>query len=60
MDAKNARKLLPGTVVMRNGDNNDLGTVREVARGGFFVDWADGQRGWISYEDLRVQGITVR
>ena len=48
MTATKARQLLVGTVVM-NGDLTDLGTVRLLGPGGFFVDWESGRRGWIDY-----------
>lgn len=51
MTAKEARKLLPGTVVMWDKNPDDLGTVRDIGRYSFYVDWANGQQGWIAFDD---------
>lgn len=51
MTAKEAKLLLKQTVVMWDGNSDDLGTVLELSAGGFLVDWANGQRGWIDYRD---------
>jgi len=56
MTAKEAKRLSPGTVVMWDGNPYDWGTVRELSTTGFYVDWADGQYGWIDYKGAtRVQ-----
>ena len=47
MTEEEARRLLVGTVVMWDGDPTDLGTVRRVEFEGFYVDWENGQSGWI-------------
>lgn len=53
MNEKQARNLLPWTVVMWDNDPKQLGTVRELDINGFFVAWADGQSGWIDYKDAK-------
>lgn len=58
MTAKQARQLLPGTIVMQANNPNDLGTVRAVGPGGIFVDWENGPRGWIAFENAKA--ISVR
>jgi len=51
MTEKEARNLLPQTVVMWDRNPDDAGTVREVGYTGFAVDWANGQGGWIDFKD---------
>jgi hypothetical protein len=51
MTTKEAKRLLIGTVVMWDGDKDDLGTVRKLSDAAFYVDWANGQRGWIDFRD---------
>lgn len=58
MTEKEARRLLVGTVVMWDGDKEDLGTVRKLIANGFYVDWANGQHGWIDFQDA--QKIEIR
>lgn len=53
MTAKEAKRLLIGTVVMWNNDPDDLGTVRKLSPNGFYVDWENGQKGWIDYRDAK-------
>jgi len=53
MTAKQAKNLLPGTIVVWNGDKEDLGTVRQISGDGFYVDWENGQRGWIDFRDAK-------
>ncbi len=53
MTAKEAQKLWIGSVVMWDSDSNDLGTVRKLNPNGFYVDWENGQRGWIDYKDAK-------
>ena len=50
MTTKEAKRLLVGTVVMWDNDPDDLGTVRKLNPGGFYVDWETGQCGWIDYQ----------
>jgi hypothetical protein len=57
MTTEEARRLLPETVVMWDGNPNDLGTVVKFNFSGFYVDWADGQRGWIDYKDAEKVSI---
>lgn len=52
MTEREARKLLPGTVVYFGEDRTDLGTVRKLDRGGPYIEWEDGQKGWIAYQDM--------
>lgn len=51
MTEEEARKVLVGTVVMWDTDPDDLGTVKEFHHNGFFVEWKNGQSGWIDYQD---------
>ncbi len=54
MTTKQARYMLHQTVVIREGV---LGTVRKFNEFGFYVDWENGQRGWIAYDkaaDIKV------
>ena len=53
MKYQESKRLLVGTVVMWDGDENDLGTVRQVTSTAVFIDWANGQRGWIDHRDMR-------
>lgn len=53
MTVKEARALLLGTVVMWDNDPSDLGTVRKLGPNGFYIDWANGQQGWIDYQDAK-------
>ncbi len=53
MTTKEARELLIGAVVIRDGNPDDLGTVRKLNPNGFYVDWENGQRGWIDYKDTK-------
>lgn len=58
MNEKQARRLLPQTVVMWGNDKNDLGTVTQLGISGFFVRWANGKEGWIDYRDAK--SVSVR
>lgn len=58
MTEKQARELLRNTVVIWNNDPDDLGTVRKLSSTAFFVDWANGQDGWVDYRDAKK--ISVR
>jgi hypothetical protein len=49
--SKEAKLLLVGTVVMWNGNPHDTGVVRRRNSSGFYVDWQNGERGWIDYRD---------
>ena len=53
MKVKESKQLLIGTVVTWNGDPTDMGTVRAITPGGVFIDWANGQRGWIDHKDMK-------
>lgn len=53
MTTKEAKRLLIGTVVMWEDNPSDLGTVRKLNPNGFYVDWENGQRGWIDYRDAK-------
>ena len=57
MNEKQARQLLPGTIVMWDNDPADLGTVREIGIGGALVDWENGQAGWIDYKGFEKVSI---
>ena len=58
MTEEEARRLLVRTVVMWDGDPTDLGTVRKFSWSGFYVDWENGQSGWIDYQDA--ERVSVR
>jgi hypothetical protein len=58
MSAKQASRLLVGTVVMWEKNPNDLGTVRQVGRRGVLIDWANGESGWLDFQDM--QQVSVR
>lgn len=58
MTTKEAQALLVGTVVMWEGDPNDLGTVLSLTTAGFYVKWENGQHGWIDYQGA--ERISVR
>ena len=58
MTYEEARRLLVGTVMMWDGDQDDLGTVRKVDDIAFYVDWANGQHGWIDFYDA--EKIAIR
>lgn len=47
MTYNEAKSLLKMSVVMWEENPEDLGTVLEVGISGFFVNWENGQRGWI-------------
>ena len=53
MNAQEAERLMKkGIVVIWDGDNNDRGTVRCLNNvSGFYVEWENGQCGWIDYRD---------
>jgi len=53
MTTKDAKRLLKMTVVIWDNDPADSGVVLELGPAGFFVDWANGQRGWIDYKDAQ-------
>jgi hypothetical protein len=42
MNAQQAQLLLPQTVVMRNNDPKDLGTVYRIEVNRVWIRWADG------------------
>lgn len=51
MTGKQAKLLLPGTVVRWEDKDTVLGTVRGVhPHDGLYIDWSDGQRGWIGFD----------
>ncbi len=58
MTAKQARKLLVGTIVMWENNPNDLGTVREIGRRGVLIDWENGESGWLDCQDM--EQVSVR
>jgi hypothetical protein len=53
MDAKEAKQLLIKTVVMWDNNPADLGIVTELNLEGFLVEWQNGQKGWIDYQDAQ-------
>lgn len=52
MTYQESERLLVGTVVMWDGNRDDMGTVRKVTPAGVYIDWANGQRGWIDHRDM--------
>ena len=58
MNTKEAKKLLPLTVVVWDKNPDDLGIVRETAHGGVFIDWENGRSGWIAFQDM--EKISIR
>ncbi len=53
MTAKEARRLLIGTVVMWNENTDDTGTVRHISPTAVYIDWANGDQGWIDFKDMK-------
>jgi len=53
MSTNEAKRLLKMTAVMWDNNPDDLGMVLEIGSNGFFVDWENGQRGWIDYRDAK-------
>lgn len=53
MTEKQARNLLPMTVIMRDGDNAKMGTVKILGVNKFLVDWACGHLEWIDYKNAK-------
>ena len=51
MTTNTARRILLYTVVMWDNDPHDLGTVTAINSNGFHVAWANGQSGWIDFQD---------
>jgi hypothetical protein len=43
---------------MWDGNPDDLGTVREIGRRGALIDWANGESGWLDFQDM--QSVSVR
>lgn len=58
MTEEEARKMVKNVTVMWDNNEDILGTVRILSSGGFFVDWEDGQKGWIAYDCA--QSITIQ
>lgn len=58
MNIKQARQLLPLTIVMRDNDPNEIGTVTQQGISGFYVRWQNGDEGWIDYRDAK--NISIR
>ena len=58
MTTKEAKRLLPRTVVMWNNDPSDMGTVLELGTDGFYVRWENGESGWIAYD--AAESVSVR
>ena len=57
MTEQEAKRLLPQTVIMRDGDQDNAGTVRLVGYTGFGVDWASGQQEFVDFADA--ENITL-
>ena len=57
MTEKEARQLLPQTVVEWDNDPKDLGTVLEIGKNGFSVNWADGEQNWIAFSNAEKVSI---
>jgi hypothetical protein len=58
MTATRARGLLVGTVVMWEGNPDDLGTVRQIGHWGVLIDWQSGESVWRDFRDM--QQVSVR
>jgi len=58
MTEKEARQLLPLTVVMWDKNPDDLGTVRETNYLGVLIDWEIEGACWIAFQDM--QPISLR
>ena len=52
-----AKRVLLNTVIKWNGDPNDLGTVRKVSSTALYIDWENGQHGWIDFHDAEKVSI---
>lgn len=48
-----AKSLMLHTIVMWNNDPDDCGTVTKLGSRAFYVNWANGLKGWIDYENAR-------
>ncbi|MFH1633138.1 MAG: hypothetical protein ABIG63_03890 [Chloroflexota bacterium] len=55
---KKAKKLLVQTVVMRDGNPDDVGIITKLGGGGFIVEWQSGKSEWIEYHDAK--SISIR
>ena len=54
MTEKEARHLLPQTIVTWEGKAYLLGTMRTVdCCRGVYIDWSDGQRGWLGFDRVK-------
>jgi len=58
MSARQAAKLLVGTIVMWDGNPVDLGTVRQIGRWSVLIDWQTGESVWREFRDM--QQVSVR
>lgn len=59
MTQKDAKQLLPGTVVMWYGNTQDLGTVRRLSPSKFYIDWNVRKRsGWVTYGNAK--NVSIR
>ncbi len=57
MNIKQARNLLPQTVVMWKNNSADPGTVRKIGSWGLYIDWKNGKGEWIAFEDCKYLSI---
>ena len=64
MTEKEARQLLPLTIVMWDNNPDDLGTVRSIeywgVRWGVTIDWENGRSRWIAFQDQDMEKISLR
>ena len=60
MNEKQARQLLPGTVVVWEDNPNDLGTIRRIGELGALIDWENGGCDWYAFSSDRMQKISIR
>jgi hypothetical protein len=53
MTTKEAKNLLVGTVVMWDENTDDTGTVRQISSSAVYIDWVNGDQGWIDFKDMK-------
>lgn len=60
MKYQEAKRALVGTIVYWEGNQDDPGTIGKKSDTAFYVDWANGQRGWIDYRDAKKVTLFIR
>ena len=51
MNTGAANRLQRNMIVMWDNNPDDLGVVREICPVSFYVEWDNGQTGWIAWQD---------